>query len=382
MIRKKLRNAVLILAGACMLAGTVTSYAAVPEDLWKYDMSTSQDGTITYQFKEVSISLPTGWSGKCGMSIGDSSITFYHLASRQAHLNDSGSNGGRLFTLAYSEDYSFTNTEPNYTIIGSGEGGVYYVTQPTDLQGYTNDSSVWSEWQDVSSQVDWVISHISMIHVSESSPAADLDVNSLASSVSNIGADSYIVPDSSSRTLSSSELSGLSAAQLQMAINEIYARNHRRFDTPSIQSYFDSKTWYSGTVDPANFDPASMSQTEWTNISLMLSLMSGSASGTSAASAVDTTDSQSSVQIISGGSDVQILDDTPAAPIISTSSTGANVRYTTAGVNMRAQAVSGSTIVAVVMEGVGVTVTGQTVNGWVPVSCSGYSGYIYQDYLA
>ena len=45
MIRKKLRNAVLILAGACMLAGTVTSYAAVPEDLWKYDMSTSQDGT-------------------------------------------------------------------------------------------------------------------------------------------------------------------------------------------------------------------------------------------------------------------------------------------------------------------------------------------------
>ena len=114
------------------------------------------------------------------MSIGDSSITFYHLASRQAHLNDSGSNGGRLFTLAYSEDYSFTNTEPNYTIIGSGEGGVYYVTQPTDLQGYTNDSSVWSEWQDVSSQVDWVISHISMIHVSESSPAADLDVNSLA----------------------------------------------------------------------------------------------------------------------------------------------------------------------------------------------------------
>ena len=77
MIRKKLRNAVLILAGACMLAGTVTSYAAVPEDLWKYDMSTSQDGTITYQFKEVSISLPAGWSGKCGMSIGDSSITFY-----------------------------------------------------------------------------------------------------------------------------------------------------------------------------------------------------------------------------------------------------------------------------------------------------------------
>lgn len=364
-----------------MLAGAATVYADVPNDLWEYTMETDSEGNITYQFKDVEITLPASWSGKCGMSIGDTSISFYHLASREAHLNDTGSNGGRLLSVVYSQDYSFTSDLPNYTIIGSGSDGVYYYTEPTDVQGYTNDSSIWSEWLDVYDDVDWVEDHIAMINVSENTTAADLDVNSLSSSVSNVSADGYIVPDSSSRVLSTSDLSGLSAAQLQMAINEIYARNHRRFDTPSIQAYFDSKSWYSGTINASDFNPASMSETEWANISLMLSLM-GSSSGSTGTGSSSTVGTESNVQIISGGSSVQVVDDGSSnAPIISSSSTGSSVRYTTADVNMRAQAVSGSTIVAVVMEGVGVTVTGDTVNGWVPVSCSGYSGYIYQDYL-
>lgn len=381
MIRKKLRSAVLVLAGVCMLAGAGTVYADVPDGLWEYSMETDSEGNITYQFKDVEVTLPASWSGKCGMSIGESSISFYHLASREAHLNADGSNGGRLLSVIYSPDYSFTSREPNYTIIGSGSDGVYYYTLPTDLQGYTEDASVWSEWQQVSDQVDWVKSHISMISVSENSTAANLDANSLASSVTNIVQNGSIVADSSSRVLSASELSSLNASQLQMAINEIYARNHRRFDTPSIQAYFDSQSWYSGTIEPGNFNPSSMSETEWANISLMLSLMGGSSSGSTGSGTSGASDSQSDVQIISGDANVQILSDAPSAPIVGTSSTGSNVRYTTAGVNMRAQAVSGSTIVAVVLEGVGVTVTGETVNGWVPVSCGGYSGYIYQDYL-
>ena len=146
MIRKKLRNAVLILAGACMLAGTVTSYAAVPEDLWKYDMSTSQDGTITYQFKEVSISLPRtelslislrkfpfrfppAGSGKCGMSIGDSSITFYHLASRQAHLNDSEAMGAACLPWPTARTILLRTQSP--TTPSSAAGRAASITSPS-----------------------------------------------------------------------------------------------------------------------------------------------------------------------------------------------------------------------------------------------------------
>ncbi|MBQ2641471.1 MAG: YARHG domain-containing protein [Lachnospiraceae bacterium] len=65
---------------------------------------------------------------------------------------------------------------------------------------------------------------------------------------------SYILPESSSRNYSYEELNQLDDNTLQMAINEIYARHGRRFSTPSLQEYFDNKTWYNGTIAPEAFD--------------------------------------------------------------------------------------------------------------------------------
>lgn len=64
----------------------------------------------------------------------------------------------------------------------------------------------------------------------------------------------YILPESNTRKYSKSELSALSASQLRLARNEIYARHGRKFNDKSLQDYFNSCTWYSGTVDPATFD--------------------------------------------------------------------------------------------------------------------------------
>ena len=164
MIRKKLRNAVLILAGACMLAGyrhLIRCGSGRSVEI-RY---VHQPGRILslISLRKFPFRLPAGWSGKCGMSIGDSSITFYHLASRQAHLNDSGSNGGRLFTLALQRGLFFYEHRAQlHPSSAAGRAASITSPSPQDLQGYTNDSSVWSEWQDVSSQVDWVISHISI----------------------------------------------------------------------------------------------------------------------------------------------------------------------------------------------------------------------------
>lgn len=66
--------------------------------------------------------------------------------------------------------------------------------------------------------------------------------------------DAYILPESASRYYTRSELTPLDSDTLQMAINEIYARHGRKFDTPSVRTYFESKSWYRGTVDPAVFD--------------------------------------------------------------------------------------------------------------------------------
>lgn len=368
MTKHKLMTSAFLLTGICLFAGTGTALADTPDDLWEYTYSTDSDSNIVYDFKEVEVTLPSDWAGKCGMIINDANVTFYHLGSYQAY-KDEGTVGGRLFTLAYSQDYRFTDTDPSYSIIGSAESGIYYLSMPTDVQGYLNDQSIYDEWKSLADDVSWVEDHIKITH-----PVADIvDVDQIASTVSDTAVEGYIVPDSSSKVLSASDLKDLNAGQLQMAINEIYARHHRRFATASIQDYFDSRSWYSGTIDASSFDSSVLSDTEWANITLMLSLMNSMTGSSTAAS------SQNDVTVI-GGTQTTVETE-PAAPIVSSSATGSNLLYTNADVNMRAQAVSGSTIVAVVLKGLAVNVTGETVNGWVPVTAGGISGYIYQDYL-
>ena len=68
------------------------------------------------------------------------------------------------------------------------------------------------------------------------------------------GDSDYILPESSSRYYTRQELSQLDDYNLQMAINEIYARHGRKFDTQSIREYFEGKSWYRGTINPADFD--------------------------------------------------------------------------------------------------------------------------------
>ena len=82
--------------------------------------------------------------------------------------------------------------------------------------------------------------------------------------------DGYIISDSSIRELTDSDLSGLSKGKLRIARNEIYARHHRKFDSADLQIYFDKKSWYSGTIEPSDFDEKNeLSQIEKKNIDLI-----------------------------------------------------------------------------------------------------------------
>lgn len=82
--------------------------------------------------------------------------------------------------------------------------------------------------------------------------------------------DGCIISDSSIRELTDSDLSGLSKSKLRIARNEIYARHHRKFDSADLQIYFDKKSWYSGTIEPSDFDEKNeLSQIEKKNIDLI-----------------------------------------------------------------------------------------------------------------
>ena len=64
----------------------------------------------------------------------------------------------------------------------------------------------------------------------------------------------YIFPNSSSVLLTDAEVSGISKDQLRIGRNEILARHGRRFNDQALQQYFDSKSWYNGTISPDAFD--------------------------------------------------------------------------------------------------------------------------------
>lgn len=65
--------------------------------------------------------------------------------------------------------------------------------------------------------------------------------------------DGYILPGSDARFLSRGEIEVLDDWTLQMAINELYARHGRIFESSDIRSYFLGKSWYREEVDPQTF---------------------------------------------------------------------------------------------------------------------------------
>ncbi len=91
----------------------------------------------------------------------------------------------------------------------------------------------------------------------------------------------YILPDSDSRYLSASDLAGLTKDELRIARNEIYARHGRMFDSADLDEYFNSKSWYNGTIPAASFSENMLNDYEKKNAELIKSVEDGgSTSGT------------------------------------------------------------------------------------------------------
>lgn len=276
------------LAAALLTASILTStimQASAEGNIWAYTTYHTDDGSICIDFEEVEVLLPESWSGKCQMSTYDNEVTFYHLRSRELYTQALGyANGGRMFSVCCSQNYDFLDTDPSYQILGTGGEGIYYLSFPTDVQGYTEDAQVWSEFEQMSADVSWIAENVSL--------------TSGGTALSSLSEDS-IFPQSSTEYLESSDLETCSPDELQMAINEIYARHHRRFVLQDVQEYFDSKSWYTGYIEAEDFDVSVMNGYEGYNIDLMVKALQqktdleqasgGTGSGTSSASAGTTT---------------------------------------------------------------------------------------------
>ena len=91
-------------------------------------------------------------------------------------------------------------------------------------------------------------------------------MNSSPSEIGNTYKGDFIFYDSSYRLLNSSEASMLSSAQVQQAINEIYARYGRAFKNSQIRAYFQSTEWY---IENPSYSDSYLNDIEKSNIALL-----------------------------------------------------------------------------------------------------------------
>ena len=91
-------------------------------------------------------------------------------------------------------------------------------------------------------------------------------MNSSPSEIGNTYKGDFIFYDSSYRLLNSSEITWLSSAQVQQAINEIYARYGRAFKNSQIRAYFQSTEWY---IENPSYSDSYLNDIEKSNITLL-----------------------------------------------------------------------------------------------------------------
>lgn len=72
------------------------------------------------------------------------------------------------------------------------------------------------------------------------------------------GASDYLLPQSNSEYLDTSDVAGFSQQYLNYARNEIYARRGRLFNSQELMEYFNLQDWYNGTISPSDFDENTM----------------------------------------------------------------------------------------------------------------------------
>ncbi len=82
--------------------------------------------------------------------------------------------------------------------------------------------------------------------------------------------DEYLLYDSNTRLLTPEDIKNLSSKELRLAINEIYARHGRIFNTEEYKIYFNNKSWYTEKIDSDKFDERIFNEYEKNNINFLL----------------------------------------------------------------------------------------------------------------
>ena len=215
---------------------TVEDDSSLDDAFANTNMAAFETGYFTFE-------LPEYWYELCDIVTGEDYVSFSQKKSRDY--------GGLVFTIAAVTEDDLYNV-PSYAVITERNGYSYIIEYPSDVCFDAENEAVRAEYERLLEDEHYIFTSFSAKEVER---AMDED---------------YILPGSDTREISESELYALSEQEVKYARNEIYARHGRRFKDEGLQNYFDSKSWYNGTISPDSFSESMLSKTERKNVQIIV----------------------------------------------------------------------------------------------------------------
>lgn len=199
----------------------------------------------TYNWQEITISIPDAWEGKYQVEEAEDGFSLMQKASYENEkgmgmLCSFGRADGMVIDYAGATPLAFTDTQ------------TYYMTEPTDVNYDYEDVEIAKEYREMYDLVKAVAATVT------------IDKEGVKENP-----EEYVLPLSSTALLKEEYLFNFSDNELKIARNEIYARHGRQFENPYLAAYFDSCSWYEGTVPAEEFDEGMLSQTERENLMMI-----------------------------------------------------------------------------------------------------------------
>lgn len=154
------------------------------------------------------------------------------------------------FTVEIS-DYEYSYDYPEGYIISQTPEGDTSASTGTVVKLVISSGQIQRETEAPATQAQ----QSSNSHNNSSGNSNSQSSNAQSSSNTNTNNNGgFIFPNSDSSYLSNAQVSALSDNDLQLAINEIYARRGRIFKDASLNAYFNSQSWYEGKYTPEEFE--------------------------------------------------------------------------------------------------------------------------------
>ncbi len=196
----------------------------------------------TFSSEEFTISIPISWRDKYIIQDGQDGFAIIQKASYEKE------EGMGMLCCFYRSD-NMIDQSAGATQLAYTDDYMYYMQVPTDVNFYVEDDAIAGEYLEMAEEVESI-------------------ANSLIIDAENVRYDAreYVLPMSHVKEIPEHLLINMSAEQLWIARNEIFARYGREFDNSYLAGYFASCTWYTPQMSADAFDESILTEAEIKNL--------------------------------------------------------------------------------------------------------------------